>query len=95
MFTRKPKNETTTQELIDSAKTQLFSHDVDSKEYDTILNQIERLHKLLLKDKETSISPEVMLTVGANLLGILLILNHERMGIVTSKALGFVMKAKA
>lgn len=96
MFKRKQKNDnTTTQELIDTAKSQLFTHEADSPEYDSILNQIERLHKLLLKDKEASISPDAMLTVGANLLGILLILNHERLHVVTSKAMSFVIKAKA
>lgn len=95
MFKRKPKTDTTTQDLIDTAKSQLFVHDADSKEYDDILNQIERLHKLLLKDKEASISPDVVLTVAANLLGILLILNHERLNVVTSKAMSFVIKAKA
>lgn len=95
MFKRKPKTETTTQDLIDTAQTQLFTHDADSPEYETILNQIERLHKLLLKDKEAAISPDVLLTVSANLVGILLILNYERLSVVTSKAMSFVMKTKA
>lgn len=95
MFSRKPKTETTTQELIDSAKSFLFTLDPTDSEYDTTLNQIERLHKLLLKDNEARISPDVLITVGANLLGIVLILNHERLHVVSSKALSFVIKTKA
>lgn len=95
MFKRKPKTDTTTQELIDSAKSFLFSLDPTSPDYESTLTQIERLHKLHLKDKEAGISPDVMVTVAANLLGIVLILNHERLHVVSSKALSFVMKSKA
>ena len=40
------------------------------------------------------ISPDTLLVVGGNLLGILLILNFEKADIVTSKALGFVLKGR-
>jgi hypothetical protein len=33
-----------------------------------------------------------MLAVGANILGILAILQHERVNVITTKALGFVPK---
>lgn len=95
MFSRKPKTNSTLQDLIESAQSQLDSHDADSKEYDSILSQIERLHKLMLKDNERRVSPDTLVTVGANLLGIVLILNHERLHVVGSKALSFVMKTKA
>jgi len=35
---------------------------------------------------------EVLITAGVNLLGIVLILNHERLSVVTSKAIAFVRK---
>lgn len=40
------------------------------------------------------ISPDTLAVVLCNLVGILLILNHEKIDIVTSKALGFVMKGR-
>ena len=40
------------------------------------------------------ISPDTLLIVGGNLLGILLILNFEKADIVTSKALNFVLKGR-
>ena len=39
-------------------------------------------------------SPDTLLIVGANLLGILLILNYEKLDIVSSKALSFILKVK-
>lgn len=40
------------------------------------------------------IKPDTWLIVGGNILGILLILNHERLGVVSSKALGFVLRGR-
>ena len=95
MFKKKTPAETNLQELIDNAQSQLDSFNADSPEYDKILTQIERLHKLQSRQAETSkVSPDVMVTVAANLAGILLILNYERLHVVTSKALSFVLKSK-
>jgi hypothetical protein len=40
------------------------------------------------------IKPETVVTVAANLIGIALVLNHEKLNVVTSKAFGFVTKLK-
>lgn len=40
------------------------------------------------------VTPDTVLIVLCNLLGILLILKHEKIDIITSKALGFVMKGR-
>lgn len=39
-------------------------------------------------------TPDTLLIVGGNLAGILLILNFEKLDIVRSKALGFVLKGR-
>jgi hypothetical protein len=95
VFNKKTAAYTNLQELIDHAQAQLDSYEPDAPEYDKILDQIERLYKLQSREKETSrVSPDVIVTVIANLAGIALILNHERLHVVTSKALGFVVKSK-
>ena len=55
------------------------------KRYDVITNMLTA---------DWKISPDTLLIVGANLLGILLILNHERLDIISTKALGFVIKGR-
>lgn len=40
------------------------------------------------------ISPDTVLIVGGNLLGIILILKHEQLDIITSKAIGFVLRGR-
>ena len=39
-------------------------------------------------------TPDTLLIVGGNLIGILLILNFEKLDIVRSKAIGFVLKGR-
>jgi len=40
------------------------------------------------------ISPDTLLVVAGNLLGILLILNYEKADIITSKAMNFVLRGR-
>lgn len=65
-----------------------------SEEYTKTLGIVERLHKMMDRRKSSSVSKETMLTVAANLLGIILIIKHENVNVVTSKALGFVIRAR-
>jgi dsDNA-binding SOS-regulon protein len=67
---------------------------VESEEYVKMLTVAERLHELMVTKKSPAVSRETLITVGANLLGILMILNHEYAHPVTSKALGFVIRAR-
>jgi hypothetical protein len=67
----------------------------ETEEYADMLKKLERLYKLKEQDTpQPFISPEVALTVAANLFGILAILHYEKVNVVTSKALSFVMKLK-
>ena len=38
------------------------------------------------------VDPEVIITAGVNLLGILLILQHERLNVISTRAISFVRK---
>lgn len=40
------------------------------------------------------LKPETVAVVAANLIGVALVLNHEKLNVVTSKAFGFVTKLK-
>jgi len=69
-------------------------YDSGSKEYEPMMDYLERLYKLKALDKQERISPDTIAIVAGNLLGIGLILNHERLGHITSKALGFVIRGR-
>lgn len=68
---------------------------IDSEEYAKQLSIAERLHGLVDKQDPPGVSKEVLVTVAANLLGIIMILKHETAGnFISSKALGFVIRAR-
>lgn len=47
-----------------------------------------------IRKNKPKLSPDTILVVAANLIGILAIINYERVGVVTSKALSFVMRGR-
>ena len=80
---------------IDDLFNELKGFSANEEGYAKAADQLVKLIKL---KKETNpswrVSPDTLALIGANLLGILLILNFERLGVVTSKALGFVGKLR-
>lgn len=64
----------------------------DSEEYGTVLDRISKLHKLKAEESPKKVSPDTALVVAANVFGILAIINHERLSVITSKATGFIIK---
>lgn len=100
MFTNKVKESPHSQKLIEEEfertlavmKTTLH----ESKEYAAMLNAAQRLHEMMNTKEETSssVSRETLVTVGANLLGILMIIRHEFAHPLTSKALSFVIRPR-
>lgn len=96
MFNRKKDTPDSIEPLITSAYSKLENLDPDSKEYARIIKQIEKLETIRSRKnkKDRLFSPDTLLLVGANLLGILLVLNYEKADVVTSKAMGLVSKTK-
>ncbi|ASR80088.1 hypothetical protein PQB77_gp27 [Arthrobacter phage Correa] len=72
----------------------LLEHDPTSKEYSDAADQLEKLSKFKATTGPTKLDKNNILSVAGNLAGIVLILGHEYVGPVTSKALSFVMKTK-
>jgi len=79
---------------LDSALAALNGYSPTTKEYEKTLETVRALHKMKQEDKLPRVSPDTIAIVFGNLLGIVMILKHERADIVTSKALGFVMKIR-
>lgn len=82
------------QDVIDNVQTQMLAYDAYSPEFIAMNEQLEKLYRMKASEKPDKVSKDAMLAVGGNLAGILLILNYERVHVVTSKALGFVIKSK-
>lgn len=93
MFIRKP--DTTDQllnETIERVLKDMNSEDPHTEKYAQSADQLVKLYALKNETRSRRVSPDTMATVFANLLGIGIIVGHERVHIVTSKALSFVQK---
>lgn len=95
MFNLKPQNENSgLQEAIDEILREMARYSSSSDEYAKMADQLSKLYSLKEIDSKRRVSPDTLALVIANLTGIILIVGHERMNVVTSKALSFVMKLR-
>lgn len=88
------KNQPEYTDAIDDLLLELQLHKGDSSEYARIVEQMEKLAKLHKTKKSLAIDPNTALTVAANIVGIILVLKHEQLNVIASKAFGLVMKAQ-
>lgn len=65
-----------------------------SDEYATILEKVSKLRKLRDDEKSSGVSPDTLVMAVTNLVGILLIIKHERFEIITSRAMNLISKTK-
>ena len=92
MFKPKPTKKLTLQDEIDTLLTLLDTKAVYDEEYAKITDQLVKLYPLLDTKTKKGISPDTLVVAAANLLGIVLIIHHERVNVISSKALNFVQK---
>lgn len=81
-------------EEFDACLDEMSSVSTASEEYDKMVRNLERLHRLKMEEKCRKVSPDTKAVIAGNLLGILLILGYEKANVITSKALGFVLKGR-
>lgn len=99
MFTKKTPTEPSE---LDKAISKLFEDmsnvSGDDPVYATMVTQMDTLYTQKLKEADLKITAEkrvsrdTLFIVGGNILGILLIVGHERANVVTSKALNLLPK---
>ena len=70
-----------------------FLNKQQQQEAETELKKLDIRQRLREMKLPFGMKPETLAIIAANLLGILLILNHERLNVVTSKAVSFVKKS--
>lgn len=82
------------QKAIDELLSEMETYQGDSPEYDRLTDQLTKLYSIKNRSDSNGISKDVLVNVGGQLLGIAMIVNFEKAGVVTSKALQFVTKLK-
>ena len=88
IFKKKPM-----QKEIESVLEKMATLSPDTEEYTVMARNLETLCSANSKNKST-MDLNTILVVTGNLVGILMIIYHEQTGVVTSKALGFVLKGR-
>lgn len=76
--------------VLDLATTKLLDYEPGTDEYNKVLETVERINKVKNSQESDPVNKGDILQVIANLTGIGLILYHERVHVITTKALGFV-----
>lgn len=78
---------------IERVSQKLKTHEVGSGEWNQCLSALNDLHRMDF-ERNPPVSRDALAGIGANLLGILMIIKHESVNVITSKALSFVIKSK-
>ena len=73
---------------------EMDNFDVSDEEYDVCLHQLERLSALRSADRPRPVSMDGLVAGVANIIIVCIIVNHERVGVLTSKALPLLMRLK-
>lgn len=97
MFTFKKKDTilALVEDAIEDCAEKMLKHDVDSPEYAKHNEQMFKLIEQRTKMKSSSkISADTLAVIIANLAGILIVLNYERVNVISSKAFGSIAKLK-
>ena len=81
-------------EAIGKVLTEMRQYGLDAPEYREAIEYLDRLMKMRTEERRNRISPDTILIVAGNLLGILIIVGYERGHVMTSKAMTFVVKPK-
>lgn len=94
MFTPS-KSESSLDRAIAKAIEELDNHSVMSDEFSAALDRLAKLEKMKEAEKPSRrISPDTLIYAITNLIGIAMIIRHEHVNVITSKATNFVLKSK-
>ena len=86
----KSKKDRELERILDSKLTEMLETAENQKDFEEIMDIIERKANLC----KSKIDPNTVAIIAGNLAGIMLILNFEKLNVVTSKALSFVLKGR-
>lgn len=92
MFAKEPPEPSKLDEVIETQLAYMLNMDKNHDDYPKMVDLLTKLYKIKEQETPDRISKETWATIGGNLAAILLILNFERAGVITSKALAFVPK---
>lgn len=96
MHKKKETSEAMLKEEMKTLTKSLGTMDPASPKYEETLKTLERITKLQkeMSSEKQKVSPDAILGFVANIGGILLVLQHENLHVITSKAFNMVSRVK-
>jgi hypothetical protein len=79
---------------VDRAVRELKNHPIGSEEYMKTLGAIVDLHKMKETEKPAFVSRDTLAIIGANLLGIVMIIRAEHAHVISRNAMQMVLKPR-
>lgn len=79
---------------IDRVLSEMNMVEPYSEEYEALLSHLERLIRLQKEEKSNRVSPDTMALVLGNLAGVLIIVMYERVHVITSRGLQFILRSR-
>src|ERR1700748_3401052 len=89
---QKPK--TKLEIAIDVVLDDMVHHSTTTDEYGKLMERLKDLHKMKEHKKPSKPSRDTWIQSGAYILGIAMILHHEELNVISSKALSFVPRIR-
>lgn len=89
-----PKKNTYVDNEISRVVLKLQDLEPDTEEYGNTLEKLSKLQKIRQEEKPDRVSSDTIVQSAVNLIGIALIIRHENLNVIASKALSFVSKVK-
>lgn len=91
MFDRKPNPQIEElNQAITQVHKQLADESPESDTYKVLVERLDSLYTQIAKIPSGRISPDIIATVAANLLGLAMVVGHERANVIGGKAITFV-----
>jgi hypothetical protein len=79
---------------LNRVHSEMSGVEVGSERYNALLTNFERLTRLQSEKKTFRVSPDTLAIVGANLLGILIIVGYERAHVIASRGMNVLLRTK-
>jgi hypothetical protein len=94
MFKTKSEPDTALDAAMRKCFEKMKNLEETSDEYMKVLNRLSELHKMKQAEKPDRVSKDTMVLAGTNLIGIFLVLNHEHLHPVTTRAMNLAQTVR-
>lgn len=92
MFSKKAESDLDRQ--IDRALHDMSNHNIGTEKYLVSLRMATELIKLKKEHKSSTVSKDTIAVVAGNLVGIFMVIKHESVNVITSKAMSLLLRPR-